>query len=75
MTATSVITPTAVTRSWKSMQRVFVLVLALIVFSALAFVAGRASAPSHTAPAIAPATAVSSSAGELSGRCKINRPC
>jgi len=75
MTATSVVTPTAMTRSWKSMQTVFVLVLALIVFSALAFVAGRASAPSHTAPAIAPASAVSSPAGEVSGRCKINQPC
>jgi hypothetical protein len=74
MTATSVVTPNAVTRSWKSVQRVAVMVFALVLFSALAFVAGRASAPSHSTPTIAPAT-VSFPAGEVSGRCPINRPC
>ena len=74
MTATSVVTPTAVARSWKSVQRVVVLLFALVLFSALAFVAGRASAPSHATPTIAPAS-VSVPAGEVSGRCPINRPC
>ncbi len=74
MTATSVMTPTVVTRSWKSTQRVAVMLFALIVFSVAAFVAGRASAPSHHAPTIAPISAPFST-GETSGRCQINRPC
>ena len=76
MTATSVITPTAATRSWKSVQRVAVLLFALIVLSGLAFVAGRASAPSHSAPTIAPSTInLPASGEEIIGRCRINRPC
>jgi hypothetical protein len=76
MTATSVMTPTAVTRSWNTVQRVAVLLFALIVLSGLAFVAGRASAPSHTQSTITP-TAINlpASGGELAGRCHINRPC
>ena len=76
MTATSVITPTAATRSWKSVQRLAVLLFALIVLSGLAFVAGRASASSHSQPAIAPsAITLPASGGETFGRCPINRPC
>ena len=41
MTATSVLTPTSVTRSWTAVQRTVAVLFAIAVFVAIAFAAGR----------------------------------
>lgn len=50
MTATSTINPSppsVLTRSWTQAQRIVALVFVIAAFVAIAFVAGRASAPVH----------------------------
>jgi hypothetical protein len=76
MTATSVMTPTIGTRSWKTMQLVAMVAVAVVVFSVFAFVAGRASVDARRVIVPVPAAAVSPTGGELdAGRCPIGRPC
>jgi hypothetical protein len=70
MTATSVLTPTALTRSWTTVQRAAVALFMVAVFVALAFTAGRASVDTHAGSSvIAPSP---SAATEL--RCRVG-PC
>jgi hypothetical protein len=77
MTATSVLTPTALTRSWTAVQRAAALLFVFAVFVALAFTVGRASVSvRHDSPVIAPpslSVPAPSAAGEF--RCRIGRPC
>ncbi len=77
MTATSVLTPTALTRSWTAVQRAAVLMFVVAVFVALAFTAGRASVDAHPGSSVIAPPSLSvpapSAAGEF--RCRIGRPC
>ena len=58
MTATSVLTPPTRTRPWTTAQRIAMLVVVIVLFSAIAFSVGRASAPVHrSAPAVTPVSA------------------
>jgi hypothetical protein len=72
-------TPSVTTRSWKTIQRVAAIVFAVVVFSTLAFVVGRASAGDTHAPTVAPAAvpaALAVTGGEAdAGRCPIGRAC
>jgi hypothetical protein len=76
MTATTVFTPSMGARSWRTMQRVAAAVLMIVVFSALAFSIGRATAPVHHAtPSIVPASvSVSTPSGAGVGTCR-RGPC
>ena len=76
MTAASVLTPTVVTRSWKTMQRIATVVFVIVLFSVLAFAAGRASVHArHTSPPAVSSVSGSESAGGAD-RCLLrSRPC
>jgi hypothetical protein len=76
MTATSVLAPAAVTRSWNAVQRAAVMVFVLAVFIAVAFTAGRVTAPDHHAvPVIAPTGSVSSPSVTNDYPCRAGHPC
>lgn len=76
MTATSVLTPTAVTRSWNAVQRAVVMLFVIAVFVAVAFAAGRISAPAHHGSSvIAPTVSVSSPSGATEVPCRIGHAC
>jgi hypothetical protein len=76
MTATSVFTPTAVTRSWTAVQRAVVLLFVIAAFVAIAFTAGRISAPDHHgSPVIAPTVSASSPSGATEVPCHVGHPC
>jgi len=76
MTATSTLTPTVLTRSWTATQRAVVMLFVIVAFVALAFTAGRISAPDHHgSTVIAPAASVSSPSGATEVPCRIGHPC
>ena len=64
MTATSVLTPSVLSRSWTATQRALAVVFVVLVFSVLAFTVGRASVHStHTSPPVAPLVSRGSGTG------------
>jgi hypothetical protein len=78
MTATSALTPAAMTRPWTAVQRAAVLLFVIAVFVAAAFISGRASVSvHHGSPVIAPASiSVSSPSGAGADICRLRRgPC
>jgi hypothetical protein len=76
MTATSVLDPTAVTRTWGAVQRAIVVLFVIAAFAVAAFAVGRATAPTHhVAPIIVPsAVSVPSAAAGSNGVCRVG-PC
>ena len=77
MTATSVLAPSAVARSWTAVQRAIVMLFVVVVFAAAAFGIGRATAPAHhTSPAITPAAvSVPSASAAPAVRLPRRNPC
>ena len=77
MTATSVLAPSAVARSWTAVQRAIVMLFVVVVFAAAAFGIGRATAPAHhTSPAITPAAvSVPSASAAPAVACRAGHPC
>lgn len=75
MTATSTLTPPALTRSWNRAQRVVALVFVVALFIAVAFAAGRASIHTHGSSTITPPSALVPSASDPTGvQCHVG-PC
>jgi hypothetical protein len=75
MTATSVLSPTAATRSWYAVQRTVAMLFVVAVFATLAFTAGRASVHVHRdSPVITPPV-LSVPAPADAYRCYSGRPC
>jgi len=76
MTATTTLSPTAVTRSWNSVQRALVSLFVIALFATLAFVGGRASVDAHhTSPVIAPAVVSVPALPVPAVPCRVGRPC
>jgi hypothetical protein len=77
MTATSVFTPTAVTRSWSAVHRAAAMLFVIAVFVAIAFTAGRISAPDHHGSSVIapPTAAVPSPSGAGASPCRVGIPC
>lgn len=76
MTATSISSPTALTRSWSAVQRTVALVFVIAVFAAVAFTVGRASAHTgHGSPVIAPSSISAPSPSGATPQCRVGHPC
>ena len=76
MTATSVLAPSVVARSWGAVQRALVMLFVVVLFAAAAFAIGRATAPTHRASTVNPPAAVpaATGAGGVGGVCRVG-PC
>jgi hypothetical protein len=76
VTATTTMSPTAVTRPWSAAQRLAVTMFMIALFATLAFIGGRASVGAHSSPAIAPAPVAVPAAAPVSLLpCRVGRAC